>query len=128
MYKERIVNMINAIDQKYPCGTKDRDKAIDIVEICLELFPRCASGTYSKNVTLDMAKLQVDPATYECMKSDLQDSNMWLFAEMLKAIEDMNNLCVELGAEKIYDGPTHMEALEAFCGAVVKEYFDGRIR
>jgi hypothetical protein len=128
MYKERIANLLNAIDQTYTRGTKERDNAIDVIEVALELFPRCASGTYSKNVTLDMAKLQVDTATYECMKSDLQDSNMWLCASTIKAMKDMNNMCMELGVEKIYDGPMHIDDLEIFCGDVVKEYFDGRTR
>lgn len=128
MYKKRIANLLNAIDAAYTRGTKQRDSALDVVEVALELFPRCASGTYSKNMTLELAKLQTSPKTYEGMRRDLEHSNEWLFDEMLRAVEDMNNLCIVLGVEKIYDGPTDSISIEEFCRAVIKEYFDERTR
>lgn len=128
MYKERIQTLLCAIDRTHSRETRERRDAIDTVEIALELIPRCASGIYSKTITLEMAKLQVDDAVYEHMKRDLSDSRQWLCAATLKALKDMNALCDAMGVEKIYDGDMHMDALEAFCGAVIKEYFDGRDR
>ena len=126
MYKEKIANLLTAIDQRYQRGTKARDKALDVVEMALELFSRCASSTYSKAVPMEITRMQVNAETYAGMAQDLNDSNTWMFSAMINAMQNVNDLCVELGVAKIYDGLMDMESMEMFCGAVMKEYFDGR--
>lgn len=126
MYKERITLLLNAIDNRYPHGAKGRSDAINVVEVGLELFPRCAGATYSKNITLDMAKLQVDAAVYSHMKKDLNDSNIWLYTATLKAIKDINQLCEHCRVEHLYDGDMDAESIERFCGEIVSEYFNDR--
>ena len=128
MYQERISNLLNVIDRRFPMGTKEREHAIDIVEIGLELFPRCASATYSRNVTLDMAKLQVGPSVHSHMQNDLNDSNMWLCAATIKAIKNINELCNNCGVEPLYDGSMDTEYIQEFCGLIVTEYFNDRLR
>lgn len=125
MYTKRIHALLNAIDAKYPRGSNEREETLDFVESVMALIPRCASATFNRSISLDLAKMQVSEKTYVGMESDLADSDKWLYQTMVEAIEKVNILCKTLNIDNLCDEP-NIANIENICCNIVKEYFINR--
>ena len=129
MYKERIQNLLNAIDQKNEGEPGARDFIFNAIENALKNFVDYTNKVYSMETQMMIAKHRIDdPREYQDLVTRLDSGRRAAHEGAIASVGMLNRICDMSGIEKIYDGPDDRISIGDFCGEIVNEFFKDRSR
>jgi hypothetical protein len=127
MYKERMSNLLNAIDQQNPVGSPLRSMLFDAVESGIKNFVDYVNAVYNMETRVAIAKFRADsPAEYQGIVNELDTGRRYAHEAAIASINMIDRICDKLGVEPVYGGSQDRTEIGDFCGKIVGEYFDGR--
>jgi hypothetical protein len=127
MYKERVSNLLNAIDQQNPVGSSLRTMCFDMVESGLKNFADYVNAVYNMETRVSIARFHIDDvAEYQALVKELDFNRRTAHDAAIASVNILNRMCDKVGVEPIYSGSQDRSEIGDFCGKIVGEYFDGR--
>jgi hypothetical protein len=129
MYKERIQNLLNAIDRKNEGQPGARDFVFNAIENALKNFVEYTNKVYNMETQIMLARHRIDdPREYQDLVTRLDTGRRAAHEGAIASVSMLNRICDMSGVEKVYDGPDDRVAIGDFCGAIVNEFFEDRSR
>ena len=129
MYKERVSNLLNAIDRQNPVGSGIRNMCFDAVESGLRNFVEYVNCVYSMETRISIARFQSnDPAEFQEIVKNLDNNRRYAHEAAIASINMIDRICDKMGVEPVYGGSQDRSDIGDFCGKIVDEYFEGRSR
>ena len=127
MYKERVTNLLNAIDEQNPVGTPLRKMCFDMTESGLRSFVDYVNAVYSMETRISIARFHLDdPAEYQALVKELDTTRRTAHEAAISYANILDRVCEKVGVEPVYGGSQDRVEIGDFCGSIVNEYFEGR--
>ena len=127
MYKERMSNLMNAIDQQNPVGSSLRTMLFEAVESGLKNFVDYVNSVYGMETKIAIARFQVDdPREFQEIVKMMDTGRRYAHDAAIASINMLDRICDKHGVEPIYGGSQDRTEIGDFCGKIVNEYFEGR--
>jgi hypothetical protein len=127
MYKDKVSNLLNAIDQQNPVGTQLRGMCFDMVEKGLTSFVDYVNAVYSMETRISVARFHIeDTREYQNLVQELDSARRTAHEAAISYVQILDRMCDRMGIEPIYGGSQDRADIGDFCGHVVNEYFEGR--
>ena len=127
MYKERVSNLMNTIDQQNPVGSSLRDMLFSAVESGMQNFVDYVNCVYNMETKIAIARFRADSASeYQEIVKRMDISRRNAHEAAIASINMIDRICDKCGVEKVYGGSQDRVEIGDFCGKIVNEYFEGR--
>ena len=127
MYKERVVNLLEAINQKNENDPSVKDFIYKAVKSCLDNFVGYTNSVYMAETTLMVNRFRtMDTQEYQEAISRTDTSRRNAHEAAIASTNMLNRICDSVGVARVYDGPDDRIAIGDFCGQIVNEFFEDR--
>jgi hypothetical protein len=127
MYKERVSNLLSAINEQNPADSSLRKMCFDMVEKGLHSFVDYVNAVYSMETRMRIARFHIDdPSEYQALVKELDTARRTAHEAAISYINILDRMCEKVGVEPIYGGSQDRVEIGDFCGSIVNEYFEGR--
>lgn len=127
MYKERVVNLLDAISKKNEKDPSVKDFIYNAVKSCLDNFVGYTNSVYMAETTMMMNRFRnVDVQEYQEAVSRTDTSRRNAHEAAIASTNMLNRICDSVGVDRVYDGPDDRIAIGDFCGQIVNEFFEDR--
>ena len=127
MYKEKMTNLMMAIDKNNHVGTSNRDMMFNLVKQGFDSFIGYVNAVYEMETSISLARFRCDDVRdYQDAVTRLDSSRRVAHDGAITSVNIINRMCDMVGVEHVYDGTQERNEIGDFCGHFVNEYFEGR--